>query len=64
MPEEKVKNFLALIDTAGVVSVLQLVDTTQSENFVTPNVTTSEAEMQRIIYCPVLLVRGEEEGTS
>jgi hypothetical protein len=36
MSEEKVKNFSTLADTAGVVSVLQLVDTTQSENFTTP----------------------------
>jgi len=49
------------LKTAGVASVLQLVDTTQSENFATPNVTTSEMEMQRIIYCPVLLVQEEEE---
>jgi hypothetical protein len=62
MSEERVKNFSTLADTAGVVSVLQLVDTTQSEDFATPNVNTSEVEKQRIIYSPALLAQ-EEEGT-
>jgi hypothetical protein len=57
MTEEQEKIFLTLIDTPGVVSALQLVDTTQSENFANPNAATSEAELLRIIYCPVFLVR-------
>jgi hypothetical protein len=56
MSEEKVKIFSTLAGTAGIASVLQLVDTTQSENFATPNVNTSEVERQRIIYSPALLV--------
>jgi hypothetical protein len=59
MTEEQVKNFLLLIDTPGVVSALQLVDNTQSDNFANPNATTSDVELLRIIYCPVFLVHEE-----
>jgi len=62
MPEEKVKTSLALPDTAGIVSVLQLVDTTQSENFATLSITTSEIEVQRIIYSPIISEQ-EKEST-
>ena len=41
--------------TSGLVSALQLVDTTSSEMFATVRNDTSESEIQRIIYSPVEL---------
>jgi|GEM_PF-1785326 len=46
--------------TSGLVSVLQLVDTTPSEMFATVRNDTSELEMQRITY-PIELPKKEPQ---
>ena len=47
--------------TSGLVSVLQLVDTTPSEMFATVRNDTSESEIQRITYLPVETPRREQQ---
>ncbi len=47
--------------TAGLVSALQLVDTTPSEMFASVREDTSESEIQRIIYSPIELPKKESK---
>lgn len=47
--------------TSGLVSALQLVDTTPSEIFATVRNDTSELEMQHIIYSPIELPKKSQE---
>lgn len=65
MSEEKIRIPVALLSTAGVGSSSQLVDTTQSEPFVTSRTnTTSTIELQRTIYFPSFIKHSEERAAS
>ncbi|MCW3131958.1 MAG: hypothetical protein N2V73_04480 [Candidatus Methanospirare jalkutatii] len=56
MLEKEIKMPIASTNTtSGLVSVLQLVDTTPSEMFATVRNDTSELEVQRIMYSPIEL---------
>jgi len=56
MLEKEMKIPVASIDTtSGLVSALQLVDTTPAEMFAIVRNDTSELELQRIIYSPIEL---------
>jgi len=58
--EKEIKIPIVSMDTtAGLVSAHQLVDATPSEMFATVRNDTSEVEIQRIIYSPVELPKGE-----
>jgi len=62
MLEKEIKMPVASTNTtSGLVSVLQLVDTTPSEMFATVRNDTSELEVQRIIYSPIELPKKESQ---
>lgn len=64
MSKEKIKISVASLNTAGVASTLQLVDTTKNDLFIiTVRRDTSEIERQRIIYSPSFIKSPEKEST-
>jgi len=58
--EKKIKiPVVSMTTTSGLVSALQLVDTTSSELFATIRNDTTEVEIQRIRYSPINLPKEE-----